>query len=116
MARHVTPPRIRNARKPRKNTLSRAGPLTFVPMGQLVAALGVGVVVFASTNVDDILLLAAFFSDPTFTRRQIIAGQFLGIAALLAASAVCASLAVAVPPGWIELLGVAPLALGLRGL
>ena len=85
-------------------------------MNDLVAALGVGVVVFASTNVDDMLLLAVFFADPDFTRRQVVAGQFLGMAALVAVSAVCALFAVAVPPGWIGLLGLVPLGLGIRGL
>ncbi|WP_437738265.1 cadmium resistance transporter [Sorangium sp. So ce1335] len=85
-------------------------------MEQILPALGVSAVVFISTNVDDILLLSAFFSDPDFTPRQVVAGQFLGMAALVAASVACALLAVRVPDGWIGLLGLAPLALGLRGL
>ncbi len=85
-------------------------------MDQLVAAVGVGIVVFASTNVDDILLLAVFLSDPAFTTRQVIAGQFLGITVLTAVSAACALLAVAVPAGFIGLLGLVPLFLGIRGL
>ncbi|KYF73098.1 cadmium resistance transporter [Sorangium cellulosum] len=85
-------------------------------MEQILPALGVSAVVFISTNVDDILLLSAFFADPAFTPRQIVAGQFLGMAALVAASVACALLAVRVPEGWIGLLGLAPLALGLRGL
>lgn len=87
-----------------------------VHVEQVLSALGVGVVVFASTNVDDILLLSAFFSDPSFPPRQIVIGQFVGIVALILASAACALLAFVVPEGWIGLLGVAPLFLGLRGL
>jgi len=85
-------------------------------MSELVTAVGVGVAVFASTNVDDMLLLAAFFSDPGLTSRQVVAGQFLGMAALVAMSTACALFAVVVPPGWIALLGIAPLLLGIRGL
>lgn len=85
-------------------------------MNDLVTALGVGVVVFASTNVDDMLLLATFFADPDFTRRQVVAGQFLGMATLVAVSTASALLAFAIPPGWIGLLGLAPLGLGIRGL
>ncbi|XXY49997.1 cadmium resistance transporter [Sorangium sp. So ce269] len=85
-------------------------------MEQILPALGVSAVVFISTNIDDILLLTAFFSDPDFTPRQVVAGQFLGIAALVLASVACALLAVRVPEGWIGLLGLAPLALGLQGL
>ncbi|WP_437594269.1 cadmium resistance transporter [Sorangium sp. So ce1000] len=85
-------------------------------MEQILPALGMSVLVFVSTNVDDILLLAAFFADPGFTRGQVVAGQFLGMAVLVMASVACALLAVRVPDGWIGLLGLAPLALGLRGL
>jgi cadmium resistance protein CadD (predicted permease) len=85
-------------------------------MGEVLPALGVGTVVFASTNVDDLLLLSAFFSDPSFKPRHVVAGQLLGIAALVAASATCALFAVVVPEGWIGLLGLVPLGLGLRGL
>ncbi len=85
-------------------------------MEEIVAALGVAVVVFASTNVDDILLLAALFSDPSFKPRQVIAGQFIGITALVALSMVGAWLTFAVPPGWIGLLGLAPFVLGVGGL
>lgn len=85
-------------------------------MDQLVAVLSVGVVVFVSTNVDDILLLSAFFADPSFKPRQIVLGQLLGISALVLVSAACALLALVIPEGWIGLLGVVPLALGLRRL
>ncbi|HWO12604.1 MAG TPA: cadmium resistance transporter [Polyangiaceae bacterium] len=85
-------------------------------MNDLLAALGVGAVVFASTNVDDMLLLAAFFAEPAFSRRQVVAGQFLGMSALVAVSAACALLAFAVPPGWVGLLGLVPLGLGVVGL
>ncbi|XXX82388.1 cadmium resistance transporter [Sorangium sp. So ce134] len=85
-------------------------------MEQILPTLGVSVVVFISTNVDDILLLSAFFADPGFTPRQVVAGQFLGMGALVLASVACALLAVRVPDGWIGLLGLLPLALGLRGL
>ena len=85
-------------------------------MNELVTALGVAVVVFAATNVDDILLLAAFFATPDLSPRQVVAGQFLGMTVLVAASVVCALFAVVIPEGWIGLLGLAPLALGVFGL
>jgi hypothetical protein len=51
------------------------------------AALGGGVALFTSTNIDDIFLLAAFFADPHLRPRNIVAGQFLGITGLTAARA-----------------------------
>ena len=77
---------------------------------------GVGIVLFAATDIDDLLLLTAFFADPTLRTKAVVAGQFAGIGVLTAASAVAALLALAVPAHWIAVLGLAPLALGIRGL
>src|ERR1700754_4142951 len=76
----------------------------------MIELLTVGIVVFASTNVDDIFLLSAFFADSHLMTRNVVAGQFLGIAALVLASAAAALAALAVPAGWTALLGVVPLA------
>ena len=81
-----------------------------------LVALGIGVAVFASTNIDDILLLSAFFADRRLTTRSIVIGQFVGIGALVAASAVAAFAAITVPAGWVALLGFVPLGLGVRKL
>jgi len=86
------------------------------PLLDLPAALGVAVVVFASTNVDDVFVLAAFFADPRLRVRAIVLGQFLGIGALVAASAAAACAWLAMPDGYPALLGVVPLALGLQKL
>jgi cadmium resistance protein CadD (predicted permease) len=85
-------------------------------MSSLVSDLGIGVAVFASTNIDDIFLLAAFFADPRLRHRSIVVGQYLGIGALVLASALAALFALALPGGWVALLGVVPLLLGLRRL
>jgi cadmium resistance protein CadD (predicted permease) len=85
-------------------------------MSSLVSDLGIGIVVFASTNIDDIFLLAAFFADPQLRHRSIVIGQYLGIGALVLVSALAALLALALPDGWVALLGVVPLLLGLSRL
>jgi cadmium resistance protein CadD (predicted permease) len=82
----------------------------------MLSELSIGVVVFASTNIDDIFLLSAFFSDPHLQRRSVITGQFLGIGVLVGVSAVAALLALAIPEGWAALLGLVPLGLGLHRL
>lgn len=74
------------------------------------------VAIFASTNIDDILLLSALFADPRLGARDIVAGQFLGIGLLVGASAAAAAASLAVPVGWTALLGLVPLGLGLHGL
>lgn len=83
---------------------------------ETLSLLGIGVVVFASTNLDDIFLLSAFFTDPRLRPRSVVAGQFLGIGVLTAASAVAALAALVIPEGWTALLGRVPLGMGLRAL
>jgi cadmium resistance protein CadD (predicted permease) len=51
-------------------------------MDTLGSSIGVGIVVFASTNIDDIFVVSAFFADARLARRSVIVGQFVGIGAL----------------------------------
>ncbi|NUW43127.1 cadmium resistance transporter [Nonomuraea rhodomycinica] len=84
--------------------------------GTLVTAAGM----FAGTNVDDLVVLTVLFlsSRAGGTPRpwQIWAGQYTGIAALVALSAVAALGLTVVPDRWVGLLGLLPFALGVRGL
>lgn len=81
-----------------------------------LSLLGLAVVVFVSTNIDDIFLLSAFFADRHLRPWSIVAGQFLGIGVLVAASTLAALAALVVPEGWVALLGLVPLGLGIRRL
>jgi cadmium resistance protein CadD (predicted permease) len=82
----------------------------------MLETVALGIVLFVTTNVDDIFLTMAFFADPGLDRRAVVAGKFLGIGLLVAASVAAAACAVAVPPEWVALLGLAPLGLGLSRL
>ncbi|HVE90194.1 MAG TPA: cadmium resistance transporter [Burkholderiaceae bacterium] len=85
-------------------------------MSALVFDLGIGIAAFISTDIDDLFLLAAFFADTRLHRASIVIGQYLGIGALVLVSAMAALLALAIPEGWIALLGFAPLLMGLANL
>ena len=76
----------------------------------------VGIMLFASTNIDDIFLTMAFFADSRLDRRAVVAGKFLGISLIVTVSIAAAACAMAVPPEWVALLGFAPLGLGLHRL
>jgi cadmium resistance protein CadD (predicted permease) len=76
----------------------------------LVAAL----LVFVTTNIDDIVILSVLFADPKLRTRSVVLGQFLGIGALVVVSALAGLASVAIPPGWPALLGVIPLGLGIH--
>lgn len=84
-----------------------------VTSGELAATITKAVVVFASTNVDDVVLLMVLFADPKLRPRAVVTGQYVGVTVLVLLSAVAGAAAVAVPAGWISLLGAVPLALGL---
>jgi len=77
---------------------------------------GLAVLLFASTNVDDLFLLLALFGDARLRTRQIVLGQSLGIGALIITSLMVAWGAIVLPRPWISWLGLLPLLLGLKGL
>jgi cadmium resistance transport/sequestration family protein len=81
----------------------------------LLVAMGGSITTFAATNVDDLFLLTLFFARRISTRR-IVAGQYLGFAAIVFISLLGAFAALKVPHQWIRLLGLVPLALGFRQL
>ena len=76
--------------------------------------------VFAGTNVDDLIVLTVLFLSARAAGRprpwQVWAGQYAGIGALVAISALAALGLTLVPDRWVPLLGLVPLALGVRGL
>ena len=83
--------------------------------GTVVTAAGV----FAGTNVDAFLLLVVPFlgsRDGGLRTWQIVLGQYLAFTALVAVSAAAAAGLATVPVARVGLLGVVPLALGVRGL
>ena len=82
-------------------------------MDSLLAALGTSVTTFAATNIDDLCLLTLFFARRV-PPRQIVAGQYVGFAAIVVLSLVGAWAALAIPHRWIRLLGLLPLAIGVR--
>jgi len=77
--------------------------------------IGQAVGFFISTDLDDILVLILFFADSRFRTRQIIAGQFIGIAILYAVSIVGSWAALILPPAFVGLLGLVPITMGLKG-
>lgn len=85
-------------------------------MAEALALVAVAAFAFAATNVDDLFVLTAFFADPSARARHVVAGQYLGIAALTAASLLCAFAALALASPWLGLLGILPMAIGVRKL
>lgn len=83
--------------------------------GILLTAVGA----FVGTNIDDfvVLLLIALSAPPEGARVwQVVGGQYLGFAALVALSLAGGVVLRAVPVQWVGLFGLIPVALGIRGL
>jgi cadmium resistance protein CadD (predicted permease) len=76
----------------------------------------IAIAAFASTNVDDLFLLASLFVDREFRTMPVVAGQFLGMSLLVAFGILAALFAVSIQGDWIYLLGLAPLLLGIGRL
>lgn len=87
-------------------------------MGSIVKAIVSGIVSFAATNLDDIIILMVFFSqvNPNFRRRHIIIGQYLGFSAVIIASLPGFFGGLIIPTPWIGLLGLVPIAIGISRL
>ena len=82
-------------------------------MNRYLEVLSASLATFASTNIDDAFLLTLFFAR-RIPARRIVAGQYIGFAAITIVSLVGALAALAVPHRWIRFLGLVPLAIGMK--
>ncbi len=74
------------------------------------------IVLFAVTNIDDLVVLSLFFSRANRapgSSRRIVAGQYVGFAAILAVSIAGALGAAQLPDDATAYLGLVPIAIGL---
>jgi cadmium resistance protein CadD (predicted permease) len=80
-----------------------------------LGVLSASVATFAATNIDDAFLLTLFFAR-RIPARRIVAGQYLGFAAIVGVSLVGAWAALKIPYRWVHFLGILPLAIGIKHL
>jgi cadmium resistance protein CadD (predicted permease) len=80
------------------------------------AVVGIGIAAFVSTNIDDLIILMAFFATPRFTPFQIVLGQYIGMGSLIAVSLLGLLIALVVPRNLIGLIGLFPIAIGIKEL
>ena len=80
----------------------------------LMQTLITAVVAFAATNLDDIVMLMLLFSQvpARFSPRQIVLGQYLGLAVLVGLSLPGFFGGLVLPKPWLGLLGIVPIAIG----
>jgi cadmium resistance protein CadD (predicted permease) len=75
-------------------------------MESSLALVGLALALFAFTNVDDIFVLVGFFSDPRVHVREIVIGQYVGIAALFGISVAVSMISFVIPNAYLGLLGM----------
>jgi len=77
---------------------------------------GLAIALFASTNIDDMFVLVGFFSDPKFRQKEVVTGQFVGIAVLFVLSLTGSLLTLVISRAYLGLFGIVPIALGVMKL
>jgi cadmium resistance protein CadD (predicted permease) len=82
----------------------------------VISTAGAAAVIFVATNIDDLVVLVGFFSDRKLKAVDVVGGQILGIAALVLISVVAAKASLLLPMRFVGLLGLIPIALGIRHL
>jgi cadmium resistance protein CadD (predicted permease) len=94
----------------------RALPSAVPSPESLLALVGLAGILFISTNIDEVVLLVAFLSNPRFRTREVVAGLLAGIGLLYAASVAASRVSLAVAPEHVAWLGLVPIAIGLKEL
>ncbi len=86
-------------------------------MEDFFGVLGIGATAFVATNIDDLVILIAFFANSyRFPLPQIILGQYAGMGALLAIGIAGSLIALVVPNNLIGLIGFLPIGIGIKEL
>jgi cadmium resistance protein CadD (predicted permease) len=78
--------------------------------------IGLGIAAFLGSNIDDLFILTVFFANRKFPTYQTVLGQYVGMGALLAVSALASFLALVVPTNLLGLIGLFPIAIGIKEL
>jgi Cadmium resistance transporter len=88
----------------------------FVAMDSLVNLIGLAIVAFTSTNIDDVFVLVGFFADKNFRPHDVVISQYARITALYVIAAIAGLISLVIPPAYLGLLGLAPIGIGIKKL
>ena len=82
----------------------------------MIPHIGLAVLTFMITNIDDLLILSMYFASSKFKTKNIVLGQYVGIATLIAVSFTGFLIGKILDQQWVSLLGLFPLLLGVKDL
>ena len=83
---------------------------------EIILTCSVAVTAFIATNLDDMFILIYFFTRNEFNKGSIVLGQYIGISVLILISMLAYFFKFIIPPTYIALLGIFPIAIGLNHL
>jgi cadmium resistance protein CadD (predicted permease) len=85
-------------------------------MAGIFELIGLGIGAFVATNIDDLFIVMVFFAKRSFSHTQIILGQYVGMSSLIVVSLVGSLVALIIPHNLIGLIGLFPIAIGIKEL
>ena len=77
---------------------------------------GIGIAAFLGSNIDDLFILMIFLANTRFPKSQVVLGQFAGMGALIGIAAILSLVSLVIPSNWLVLLGLFPIAIGIKEL
>jgi cadmium resistance protein CadD (predicted permease) len=83
---------------------------------EIILTCSVAVTAFIATNLDDMFILMSFFARNEFSNVSVVLGQYIGIFMLILISMLAYFFKFIIPPSYIALLGIFPIAIGLNHL
>jgi cadmium resistance protein CadD (predicted permease) len=83
---------------------------------EILATIFVAVMAFVATNLDDLILLTVFFANNDYSNLSIVLGQYLGVSLLLIICAMAYFFKFIIPPQYLAIFGILPIAIGLKNL
>jgi len=83
---------------------------------EIILTILVAVSAFIATNLDDMLILIAFFAREDFNNISVVIGQYIGVSFLIIISSFAYFFKFIIPQSYIALLGILPIAIGLKNL
>ncbi len=81
---------------------------------EIILTILVAVSAFIATNLDDMLILIAFFAREDFNNISVVIGQYIGVSFLIIISSFAYFFKFIIPQSYIALLGILPIAIGLK--
>jgi len=85
-------------------------------MENIISVILIAISTFAVTNIDDLLILSIYFTNPDYKKSNVVAGQYLGVITLIGISLLGLLLGKVLEPAWVGLLGLVPIFIGVKDI